>query len=90
MVHMPGGRHLCLSLMAGEVDAMFDTFPGPLPHTKADLGREESTAAQRSQWRKQLLDFLACRSHRTTITNIAAESGTCSHKKAGGSMANLH
>ena len=35
MVHIPGGRNLYLSLMAGEVDAMFDTLPGPISHAKA-------------------------------------------------------
>jgi tripartite-type tricarboxylate transporter receptor subunit TctC len=35
MVHIPGGRNLYLSLMAGEVDAMFDTLPGPIAHVKA-------------------------------------------------------
>ena len=35
MVHIPGGRNLYLSLMAGEVDAMFDTLPGPIAHAKA-------------------------------------------------------
>ena len=35
MVHIPGGRNLYLSLMTGEVDAMFDTLPGPIAHANA-------------------------------------------------------
>jgi tripartite-type tricarboxylate transporter receptor subunit TctC len=35
MVHIPGGRNLYLSLLAGDIDAMFDTLPGPIVHARA-------------------------------------------------------
>jgi arylsulfatase A-like enzyme len=48
-----------------------------------DLGREASTEGERQHLRERLLDFLARRKHRTTLSDEAVERSTASHKKAG-------
>jgi len=48
-----------------------------------DLGREASTEGDRQHLRERLLDFLARRKHRTTLSDEAVERSTASHKKAG-------
>jgi len=48
-----------------------------------DLGREASTAAVREQLRTGLLDFLARRKHRSTVSDAAVERGTGAYKQAG-------
>jgi len=48
-----------------------------------DLGREASTGALRSSLRDRLLDFLARRRHRTTVSDDAVERATAQHKRAG-------
>jgi arylsulfatase A-like enzyme len=53
------------------------------PEQFDDLGREASTEAQRQQLRERLLDFLAHRKHRTTISDEAVQRSTATHKKAG-------
>lgn len=53
------------------------------PEAFRDLGRETTMAAVREQFRSRLLDFLARRRHRTTVSDAAVERGTAAHKKAG-------
>jgi arylsulfatase A-like enzyme len=48
-----------------------------------DLGREASTEGDRQHLRERLLDFLARRKHRTTLSDEAVERSTASHKRAG-------
>lgn len=53
------------------------------PTEMQDLGREAGTARTRSQMRDRLLDFLARRKHRTSVSDEFVESRTDTHKKAG-------
>ena len=53
------------------------------PDQFEDLGQDTGTAALRSQLRDQLLDFLAHRKHRTTLSDEAVIAGTNKHKAAG-------
>jgi arylsulfatase A-like enzyme len=64
-----------------EPEQLFDlqADPGELH----DLGRDASTAAVRAGLRDRLLDFLARRRHRTTVTDAAVRTGTGAYKKAG-------
>jgi arylsulfatase A-like enzyme len=53
------------------------------PDEMHDLGRDASTAAVREAMRTRLLDFLARRRHRSTVSDDAVERGTGAYKKAG-------
>jgi arylsulfatase A-like enzyme len=53
------------------------------PQEFHDLGRELGTADLRALLRGRLLDFLAARRHRTTVTDAQVEAGTAGHKRAG-------
>jgi len=53
------------------------------PDQFEDLGREASSQGVRRAMRERLLDFLARRKHRTTISDERIELGTGAHKKAG-------
>ncbi len=53
------------------------------PDQFEDLGTEATTAGQRQQLRDRLLDFLARRRHRSTVTDEAVERATGAYKKAG-------
>ncbi|WP_157268963.1 sulfatase-like hydrolase/transferase [Azohydromonas aeria] len=53
------------------------------PQEFQDLGRSASHAGVRETLRAQLLDFLARRKHRTTVTDAFVESRTNRHKQAG-------
>jgi len=48
-----------------------------------DLGRDPSTAGLRSQMRDRLLDFLARRKCRTTVSDAYVEQRTNTHRKMG-------
>jgi arylsulfatase A-like enzyme len=48
-----------------------------------DLGRDAGTAGVREPWRDLLLDFLARRRHRTTVSDEAVQRGTGAYKRAG-------
>jgi arylsulfatase A-like enzyme len=65
----------------GEPEQLFDLQADP--NEFQDLGRDASTSAVRSELRTQLLDFLARRYHRTTVTDESVERGTNAYKKAG-------
>jgi arylsulfatase A-like enzyme len=64
-----------------EPEQLFDLAADP--DELQDLGRDTSTAAVRAGLREQLLDFLARRRHRTTVSDEAVQRGTAAHKKAG-------
>lgn len=64
-----------------EPEQLFDLQADP--HEFTDLGRDASTAALRAELRGKLMDFLARRRHRTTLTDAQIAAGTASHKKAG-------
>ena len=53
------------------------------PEQFTDLGAEASTGAVRAAMRDRLLNFLARRRHRTTVTDAQVERGTAAHKRAG-------
>ena len=53
------------------------------PEQLCDLGREPATEGVRRQMREQLLDFLARRKHRTTVSDEFIEQRTNQHKQAG-------
>ena len=53
------------------------------PNQFTDLGAEASTVTVRAGMRDRLLDFLARRRHRTTVTDAQVERGTAAHKRAG-------
>ena len=53
------------------------------PHEMNDLGRDPSTEGVRQQLRTRLLDWLARRKRRTTISDDMVEMGTAAHKRAG-------
>ena len=65
----------------GEPEQLFDLQADPDEYQ--DLGRDEGTAAMRAGLRAQLLDFLARRKHRTTVSDAAVEAATAAHKRAG-------
>jgi arylsulfatase A-like enzyme len=48
-----------------------------------DLGRDASSELVRTEMRCRLLDFLARRRHRSTVSDEAVERGTGAYKKAG-------
>jgi arylsulfatase A-like enzyme len=64
-----------------EPEQLFDLQADPAEFH--DLGRDVSTAAVRADLRTTLLDFLARRRHRSTVTDAAVERGTGNYKKAG-------
>ena len=53
------------------------------PEQFHDLGADASTEPVRAAFRTRLLDFLARRRHRTTVTDEQVERGTAAHKRAG-------
>jgi arylsulfatase A-like enzyme len=53
------------------------------PDEFRDLGASTSSAAVRAELRTKLLDFLARRRHRSTVTDAAVERGTGAYKQAG-------
>ncbi|HEY9279419.1 MAG TPA: sulfatase-like hydrolase/transferase [Eoetvoesiella sp.] len=53
------------------------------PNEFCDLGRDPGHEAVRAQMRTQLLDWLARRKHRTTVSDDFIRSRTNTHKKAG-------
>ncbi len=53
------------------------------PDQFEDLGTQAASAPLRQQMRDALLDFLARRQHRTTLSEEAVERSTHSHKRAG-------
>ena len=53
------------------------------PQQMHDLGRDATHADVRSRVRGALLDFLARRKHRVTVSDDAVERGTNQYKKAG-------
>jgi arylsulfatase A-like enzyme len=65
----------------GEPEQLFDRDADP--DELHDLGRDPGTAAVRERYRAQLLDFLARRRHRDTVTDESVERGTDAHKRAG-------
>jgi len=64
-----------------EPEQLFDLHADP--DEFVDLGRDEGTATIRSLLRDELLDFLARRRHRTTVTDAMVAAGTNNHKRAG-------
>lgn len=64
-----------------EPEQLFDLHADPLE--LADLGRDASTSGVRAAMRDKLLDFLARRRHRTTLTDAQIDHGTAQHKRAG-------
>jgi len=64
-----------------EPEQLFDLRADPQEFN--DLGREASSAAVRGELRATLLDFLARRRHRVTLTDAQIEGGTAQHKRAG-------
>jgi arylsulfatase A-like enzyme len=64
-----------------EAEQLFDLQADP--QELQDLGRDETTAAVRSGLREQLLDFLARRKHRSTVTDEMVARATAGHKRAG-------
>ena len=64
-----------------EPEQLFDLQDDPQEFN--DLGRDASTAPVRAAMRDRLLDFLARRRHRTTLSDAQIESGTAQHKRAG-------
>ncbi|UUX94813.1 sulfatase-like hydrolase/transferase [Aquabacterium sp. J223] len=65
----------------GAPEQLFDLQADPQEFQ--DLGRDPGHAAVREAMRRQLLDFLARRKHRTTVSDAFVESRTDNHKKAG-------
>ena len=63
-----------------EPEQLFDLQADP--DEMNDLGRDTSTASLRETLRTRLLDWLARRKRRTTISDALVESGTAAHKKA--------
>lgn len=64
-----------------EPEQLFDLQADP--NELNDLGRDESHAMLREAFRTQLLDWLARRKHRVTMTDDAVERATNGHKRAG-------
>jgi arylsulfatase A-like enzyme len=64
-----------------EPEQLFDLAADP--DEMHDLGRDAATEALRSGMRARLLDFLARRKHRCTVTDEAVERATGAYKKAG-------
>jgi arylsulfatase A-like enzyme len=64
-----------------EPEQLFDLEADP--HELQDLGRDEGHASVRAAMRERLLDFLARRKHRTTVSDEFIEQRTNQYKKAG-------
>jgi len=64
-----------------EAEQLFDLQADPQEFH--DLGQDPGTEAVRAGLRTQLLDFLAARKSRTTMTDEQVRAGTASHKRAG-------
>jgi arylsulfatase A-like enzyme len=64
-----------------EPEQLFDLEADP--NEFADLGRERAHQAVREAMRRRLLDFLARRKHRTTVSDEFIEARTNQYKKAG-------
>jgi arylsulfatase A-like enzyme len=64
-----------------EPEQLFDLQADP--QEMHDLGRDPSHAAVRQTMRDTLLDFLARRKHRTTVSDTFVEQRTNQYKKAG-------
>jgi arylsulfatase A-like enzyme len=64
-----------------EPEQLFDLQADP--DEMHDLGRETTHEAQRQTMRDTLMDFLARRKHRTTVSDEFIASRTATHKKAG-------
>lgn len=64
-----------------EPEQLFDLDADPQEFH--DLGRDPATATVRAGLRDRLLDFLAARRHRTTVTDAQNLQGTAQHKRAG-------
>lgn len=64
-----------------EPEQLFDLHADPSEFN--DLGRDEETATIRQLLRDELLDFLARRKHRSTVSEAAVAAATNNHKKAG-------
>jgi arylsulfatase A-like enzyme len=64
-----------------EPEQLFDLAADP--QEMQDLGRDASSEAVREELRARLLDFLARRKHRATVTDAAVAQATANHKKAG-------
>jgi arylsulfatase A-like enzyme len=64
-----------------EPEQLFDLHADPEEYF--DLGRDPTTEDGRAGLRDRLLDFLARRKHRSTVSNAMVERGTHSYKKAG-------
>ncbi|MDP3245438.1 MAG: sulfatase-like hydrolase/transferase, partial [Polaromonas sp.] len=65
----------------GEREQLFDLHADP--ECFQDLGGDAGSAAVRAGLRTELLDFLARRQHRTTVTDAQVERATAGHKRAG-------
>ena len=65
----------------GEREQLFDLQADP--DEMNDLGRDAGSEGVRAAMRTQLLDFLARRKHRSTVTEAMVERGTAQHKRAG-------
>lgn len=68
-------------LWLDEPEQLFDLQADP--QELQDLGRDAGHAAVRQQMRDRLLDFLARRKHRTTVSDAFVEQRTNQYKKAG-------
>jgi arylsulfatase A-like enzyme len=64
-----------------EPEQLFDLEADPREFH--DLGRDAATESVRAGLRDRLLDFLARRRHRSTVTDESVERGTGAYKKAG-------
>jgi arylsulfatase A-like enzyme len=64
-----------------EPEQLFDLANDPTE--MQDLGRDAGHAAVRAELRDRLLDFLARRKHRTTVSDSYVEQRTNQYKKAG-------
>ncbi len=64
-----------------EAEQLFDIEADP--NELHDLGRDTSTAALRATMRERLLDFLARRRHRSTVTDESVQRATGAYKEAG-------
>jgi arylsulfatase A-like enzyme len=65
----------------GEREQLWDLQADP--EQFHDLGADAATEPVRAAFRTRLLDFLARRRHRTTVTDEQVERGTAAHKRAG-------
>jgi len=63
-----------------EPEQLFDLEADPREFQ--DLGREAGTQGVREELRTRLLDFLARRQHRVTVTDESVRAGTGAYKKA--------